>query len=1684
MAKNFNVAPYFDDYNEAKEFIRILFRPGLAVQARELTQSQTILQKQIERVGSYLFEEGSEVINSQTTFDLEYSYVKLQGEIDGLTVARLKQLLGSGNVTVKLGTLEADIVDAIDAEDNDPITFYVKYRNSGDGSTRVFADNSVIGIYFSDTVNPATQVGAATTATTNATGYGSVAHINAGTRFIGGFFLNVDAQSIILDKYNNIPSADIGLRVVEEIITPEMDASLLDNAQNYPNYAATGAHRYRIKLLLDKKGDNTESFVRILTLKDGVLQEDRRQISSKRNGIDEVLAKRMFDQSGNFIVDPFKVEVREHLKVGNNRGYFNPPIGDESKLVLDIDSGKAYISGYEVSTVGSEYVEIDKARDTAVYNNAVIGATYGAYIVVNNLVSSSNPIAPIDFTSYPTVDLTDGVVILGTARIRNIEMNKLVAVAGIATDATTEWKIYLFDINITGDVADITTVSVDTWTADVVGEFSSYSFENCVTAEPLPFNVAASVKDTSYVVRRQIGLTAVGTSVSTSLSSGETFEAASLANYALYDNDDGVFYDLTGGNITFSSDFGTISIDDLPPSVAGNSVTLYYTVNKNSADGERKTKTLSLETTIDVSGAVTDLGFCDIESIVKVRLDGDVTNTEYKDSFVLDNGQRDGFYARGALKKKDGVVLPVGTLKVTFKYYTHSSGDYFTAESYPDFENIPTYVSSFGEVIVLRDSIDFRPLLPTVGALPTGECFVPNGVVRGDITFYLGRIDKVIADEKGKFFVKRGSSALKPVSPPTPNIGMTLYEVAVPPYTFDPSDVRLEYIENKRFTMRDIGKLESRIENLEYYTTLNLLEQSTAEKDFSDGVSDRFKNGFLVDAFSGHGIGDSAHPDYQCSIDQSEGECRPTVNAEHVGVDVSSQTGCVVSDGGLLSLNYTEVVLAQQNLASRTENVNPYAVFSWNGTMKMTPSSDTWIDVNQKPTIVINREETFSNVVNIKKPKNVWQSIYAYWQNVWFGQQQAIFGVAREKSNVATSTSTTRDADGTITTTSSNTITTKKRAPFRTKIVQRTVRQTVSDRIVDLSIVPFIREKTIEWEVSRMKPNTILYPFFDGVNVTAEVNLGTTIKTDASGYASGTFKLPNTEAKRFKTGKRIFRLIDNSNNDELEALTYADGVYSASGVLETRQASISSTRETVTTKNKLRLIWVDPLAQSFLVEQDGGVFITSIDVAFATKDEAIPVTLQLRNMVNGYPGQTVVPLGEKTLEPVDVTTSEDGSAVTRFTFDSPVYLQDGNEYCFVVMANSQKYNMYVSQMGELDIITNEPISKQPFAGVLFKSQNASTWTADQTQDLKFVINRASFNINQNSVIEFQNQDVLPELLEENPLMYSGGWKVRQDSHCLTAGSYVQIAGATTTVPVNGLWEVSSIIDNDTYRITPVDAGIGAAGINDVWVGGTVVTANKNFGMDAIHAIFQNMESVGKDEESGESLTSIDWFIKATENRSVNGETKQVAYRKDSAFIPFEVNDTFEFDEPKVVASLLNETQKLAGDRSFTIRAVLGSKKENVSPIIDMQRIGVLAISNRTSYPDVTEMMVEELRPQVFDTEKAASTRYITKKVSLNNPAEGVRVIFDANRPATSDFKVFIKISGTFDETPFNELPWVEVTDQIAYPRGNASPDEVNEYTFGLDDLTPFSLFSIKVVSLSKDSSSPPRFKNFRAIAVT
>ena len=264
--------------------------------------------------------------------------------------------------------------------------------------------------------------------------------------------------------------------------------------------------------------------------------------------------------------------------------------------------------------------------------------------------------------------------------------------------------------------------------------------------------------------------------------------------------------------------------------------------------------------------------------------------------------------------------------------------------------------------------------------------------------------------------------------------------------------------------------------------------------------------------------------------------------------------------------------------------------------------------------------------------------------------------------------------------------------------------------------------------------------------------------SDLSANLLGSFYIPDANQPnnpRFETGSKVFTLIDNETNDQNDTETLGEETYTASGTLETVQETIISVRnakietkqeteseavrrstgpqvvssKVIATSTNTRAIreWYDPLAQSYQVLDETGVFLTSCDVFFQTKDDMdIPMTFQLRTMKGGVPTQKILPFSEVIIQPEDINVSANGTVPTNVKFKAPVYMEAGQDYAITLASWSTKYKVFISRIGESDLITDEFISQQPYLGSLFKSQNASTWDASQWEDLKFTLYRAEF----------------------------------------------------------------------------------------------------------------------------------------------------------------------------------------------------------------------------------------------------------------------------------------------------------------------------------------------------------------------
>jgi hypothetical protein len=455
LSTNFNVAPYYDDFSESKNFHRILFRPGLAVQARELTQMQTILQNQIDRFASHIFKEGSTVSGLETNYDTRYYYVKLRNATStggDVTVSNFVNRTIKGATSGVLATV-LNVNDGSEANTPNFKTLFVKYLAANNTTGfRFFANNEIINTVGS----PVISCNTITSTQGGATGIGAAVKFNTGIVYAKDHFIRVPEQTVIVSKYDaTTASARVGFDITETIVTETNDESLLDPAQGAYNYAAPGAAR--LKLTADLRSVSLTStvsntFVELFQVKDGIVQSisTRPQYAQIR----DYMAQRTYDESGDYVVNGFELNVKEHLKNGNNLGVFTSGQGGNSQLLcVFAEPGKAYVKGYDVERIVSVRRNIDKATDFQSLESAKALVDYGNYVIVDNVVGNwdvnrqgivslrsqqANAVSTLNYSStvFPTGQL-------GTARVRGIEHY-----TGTPGLPSAQYKLYLTDVKM------------------------------------------------------------------------------------------------------------------------------------------------------------------------------------------------------------------------------------------------------------------------------------------------------------------------------------------------------------------------------------------------------------------------------------------------------------------------------------------------------------------------------------------------------------------------------------------------------------------------------------------------------------------------------------------------------------------------------------------------------------------------------------------------------------------------------------------------------------------------------------------------------------------------------------------------------------------------------------------------------------------------------------------------------------------------------------------------------------------------------------------------------------------------------------------------------------------------------------------------------------------------------------
>lgn len=1845
MAKiNLNTFPYYDDFDAQKGFHRILFKPGYSVQARELTQAQTILQQQIKNFGNHIFKDGSVVFGCAESSNFSVPFV---------TIA---QTTNTASLEGKVVRNEAGVkalvkkVLPVSIPNQNSVALYLQY----------VAGSNQFSIDTNDVIFEDTDAEQATTYPITSTGVGSLFSVGDGIVYAGGFFVLHKAQTIVIEHNSSTPTKKVGFVVQERIVDVEDDVSLYDPARGTFNFSAPGADRLELTTQLVSYGNSDsvpEGFYILFEIQDGKIK--RKYNTTQYAELNKTLARRTFDESGDYTVRSFPLIVREHLNDGTNNGrYTTNEYGDASKLAIAIEPGKAYVRGFEYELFASEYLETRKAYQTETRIQQAITTGYGNYVTATTTAGTW----PIQDVSARVSLYTSSNTLVGTARIRDFETLSVVAGANNTITSALQ-KLYLYDIQLTlGTFAGVDKVvygniNSPTATATLTESVVLRSSENTPIFKS-PYANLSEVESSGYIYRRVFsGITPSSGTVTLSLSGDDSWAFSEISG-----NDD-VFVTDSTGKILKIQQSGTVAnssfVFTILTSFTGT-VTVMAKVRKTIAPNLKTYSTGYVKINTTTGAGPYNLGFYDVIDLKGVwkwtggnTVNYDLTDPLWVDvtaNFALDNGQRDWAYDYAKLTKTTSVDFSNSKLVVQVSYFEHTvASGYFDVESYSlplvnnspsviggnpqiNWYEIPVYKSTGGNTYDLRDCIDFRPsvvrlakvnvtlanastvdensstiLSPATGgssvAIPTATTTTYNKVIHpspgeeflADLTYHLPRIDRIVLDSEGVFTVVEGTPSLTPVRPRQPDNAMTLGYINVAPFpSLSPYmgkkvgkpqyTCRVSLVDNRRYTMRDIGEIHKRIDRLEYYTSLSLLETNTANLLIANNVGeDRFKNGILVDSFVGHNIGNVYDKDYNCSI--ADGELRPAFNLENIefevdtlnnlarklpdatiivrqakvgslqlvkGMRVSSsgsnltnsgliehivpitetetqkwvrlyltdvtgiftanssvyvgatQVGSITwenapssftlrpvlvdtpADSSLVTLPFSHKVYAENPHASLPRKPSNDLVLTFNGEMKLSPPVDTWMDTSKAPEVQHNED---GKADNWEVLANAWGTQWRNWEKMWQGSASS-----KIETDVALSKIQNDVAE-------TNMQRQKRQGVGITAEDTRGVSSDHGNRSILTAVVPFMRSIVVNFKATRMKPNARVYAFFDNINVSEHCRLlgssgtplenkfGENLVVDSKGEIHGQFRIPE---ETFTVGVKTFILCDDAQTPSSETITtFANSSFASTGLGTIERNKIMSTQPpqvTFTQQAEVRDITTtrivkeqapqkslvsDPIAQTFFVADNAnGIMLSKIDLYFKAKSTTSAITLQIRDVINGFPGETIVPYSTVTLSPEDINISEDASAVTQFRFESPVYLKNDTEYCFVLMpaGNDNNYDVWVSELGDTQLGETQRIDKQPHLGTMFMTANNGVWTENKMEDLKCTIYQCDFDIDSANELILNSQDfVFVKVSAETESFapgdpvnfvtgtsasgYAGGIVKYVD----TRNSVVKVLKTTTGVAGTSLYARKKVLSgtvSTTSTTSKILTGVNSAFASEVSPDDILLTTNWTV-VGTVETVSNSAQEITltaypTTQFSGQTLyVAKKATVDEIEHKIIHAFSPTLGYldfNNTDVQWGYKISDTtgampasWTGMQP-VGTTVLNSAKKVFSATSqadtFLLNASLTSEASNLSPVIDLTKASCIIVENSIK--------------NVADVDADETSKYISRRVVLDDgqEAEDLRVYLTSNIPYGASVKVYAKLLNDTDATTFENRPWLQLDETLPL-----TPEGFKEYYYTIPKLS-------------------------------
>ena len=1807
LTTNFNVTPYFDDYEEAKRYYRILFRPSVAVQARELTQLQTIQQKQIERFGNHVFKDGSIVEGCSPSVLKNLNFVRIEDSFianTNLSVTDISSeylLVGqTSNVRASVVISKNGFVEAYPETNR----FYYTTVVSGTTDKVVFQSGETIKIYNENqnklgTLNEDNLIDSikvlTSNSTVNAIGQGYGLKIENGIIYQKGFFQIIEDQTVLVKEYDQqVGDYVVGFSTVEEIINEAEDPSLNDNALGYSNENAPGSHRLKLTVVpvvrLRSEILEDESFFAAYEFSN--ITNDL-IINREKNSYDElgeVLSARTYEESGDYVVKPF---ITDSIASNNNL-----------KFYYTVSSGSGYVRGNRVEYESSRKIETDRATDTIVSNAQTLTTNYGNFVYVKELYGALN------FSDFINIDIYSAAQQAATTRFNPSLSGSKIGTARVKAVlhhegnpgvANTTYRLYLSDIVMNSGksfyndaksfYASSGVNSFGAFYADIVLNSSNNAVVQTSGKTGLVFPIGksairrlrsanGSVNDTEFVYRvsstatmgidgkiaitvpspspggleelgysegvlgdvledqflitlTQTASTAnlAGTVAVTSgntqiLASGFDSKFSSGEIITLFNGASPVYHTVTSSNSTVlivnpapgftnnatvtakrfpagysipmdNSYAGSRAVNITSPTtfdidtdmdavanlLAPASVVVQYRMRRKQATQTRKdvrkNRYVKVTANSAVNGAM-NLGMPDVYKINKVYVNGNTTNdvTSY---FNLDNGQKLDYYdhSKLVLKPEYSGFLTTQTFTVVLDHFAANTTNgigFFSVDSYPiDDANtanttaiqtaeIPTF--TYEDVSInLRDAVDFRPYKVSTAVSSTTEGgattnpattnnFVSSSVkyiaepdteFQADVEYYLARKDLITLNISGALNVVKGTPSENPKIPQNNADTMILAVADVPPYpTLTPDEatafgkpdseaIQTEIYTNRVYTMRDIGVLDQRLQNLEYYTSLLALEASAKDLDVRDEAGlNRFKNGIFVDPMTSYDFHAYTNPEYKFTLDTGNTYGRSTFSQRKIQLDYnSSASSGVLKTGRYLTKPYTDELYILQQYATKFRN-NAQDFWKWNGSVTLLPGYDVNTEVSQgRPSFefrIFIDSTTVSFVAAGLRPNS---RIYPFFDDIAVSEHCAPASVNTELgANL---------------------------------------------------------EDAIEEATKRGRPETALVR-------TGAFNAA--LRTDSSGNLLGVFRIP---ANTFKVGDRIFRLVDVDNlttgSDAIltEAATIFTG-YNVSITFPPPPPPPPPPRDGGPGRR-------DPLAQSFEItapEGQSGVFLTKIDLFFKRKDPNLGLEIVVVGMDAGFPNDNDVK-GTAKIKSNDVLISDDASLATTIKFDFPIYLTANQPYAFYVVpeGNNPNYQMWVCEMGDFDILTRAQVSQNPYVGDLFRSSNQITWTALTTEDAKFNLYVANFDVGTGTAY-FENESddfiSLTNVAVANaakPISVGNEvYKINSAGDITIPTAYRELEGYVQSYNTSnrnlilnnskGAFRNSDVIG---FFDPPQQGNVAQCNSTTLIATATISSINN----PVMHSVLPKMLSIVP------SGTSVNYSLRSTSNTGViDGSYSTIVSNVQKDITDFE----------RVVYSYSNEVEASL-QKTFSIKATLNNTNKYVSPIIDLTQKSAIVFENIINNSSTNE----------HTSYGSSLVRYISKPVVLadRQDAEDFLLYLTGYRPVSTDILVYVKFLSGQDPASINSKVWTKLVLQNSTLRSSSVNSlDFKEFVYGLPTAPPvataaykpepyteimryadssgaiyytYKSFVIKVVLLSSNKVYVPKVNDIRAIAL-